>query len=180
MTLDEVIEKIKFKSLNGKCNHFIIYDLKEHEIAMIQRQVSPKSLILNYNEINFCLPNFRKIKMMTNVFMDSKIEIKDLLNEILRQLQINVQISFEDHRNLKKFRSILRKYEQSIQLIVFQSQALDMEKQKQLNELFTLNSYFMSITYLLKEHIELSTYQTLHGEMLDDRKNYQKIYITHE
>lgn len=177
MSIEDMIQIINYKELNPKCNHFIFYGLTKSELKTIVTNINPKSVIENYEQIDFDFYFDNDIKTMNNVIVDTKdLNIQSLFNIVLEQLRIAERISFEDRKSLRQFIGILRRYEQSIQLIFQQDKCLDIETQKRLNELFAFNSYFMSVTYLLQDN-DFSTYQTLHGEMLDDRENYQKIHV---
>lgn len=131
MTEEEIIDRIKYRNLNEKCNHYIFSGLRDSELENIISHIPSKSLISNYEDINFALSYTNRIKFISNIFFNMEnLEVESLLNIVLDSFKTKERISFLDRKSLMRLRGVLREQQQCIQLIVTQKQILDIESQK--------------------------------------------------
>lgn len=162
------------RELNIKTNNYIITDLdvfSRHKLlAGINLEV-PVSYIGDFTYFD------SNLSTMKNVFIDlQNIQVSDILSCSLEKLGISREITFDSATQLFKFRGILRENGICVSIIIFNSELLNGENRKLLNELYTLNTSFFNVNELLMSRF-LSSTETLNGKMLDDRENYTRIRI---
>ena len=177
LSLEEIIYLLNNKRLDGKCNNYILEGLTDYEIETILKNIKE---IIPFNHTSSLEVFAERIKI-TNlknlVFNMEDEEVTYLLNRVFNLLEIDKKLVFSGPRDLFRFNNILKRHNQSIQLIMYNVEKIEEEKQKLINEIFAYYSVYFNINYLVKEDNDLVTYQTINGTIIDFREDYTKIKV---
>ena len=171
MTEQEIIEILNNKELNSKTNNYIFTDISNDLQDEIITKINPVCIIKNPTPI---ITAEIGTTNLNNILIDiKKTPIKEVINTAFKLLEIKNNIPFESKMNLLRLRGLLREHNKAIQFIFYHLDKLSVEEQKLLNEIYWFNTYFFNANALINKKHFITT-ETISGNMLDYRENYDK------
>ena len=164
MHTNEITQLFTKRYLNSKNNNFIFACVSNLEFL----ENIPDKCILENN-----IENDNAINIRIDI---SKIKVKDILNYILKYLNIDGNLEFNSKLDLLKFELFLRNINVVVQIIAFNLDGLELEEQMLLNEIYYFCSeYFNISTFIPGEFLKTSL--LTNNRILDNRENYTLVSV---